>query len=1437
VFSVPKVLGAIAFAGCFTVIGVVSAVDPVTPNPAADGNSGTAVTQNNVGSGGTPVAGGWGDSGNNGADGGVVPAWDSMGDLGEVDKDAGNGKNGVVGGQAGKGGAGGSLTINVTSDADFATAYPSILGTTGGNGGNGGTGGIGQTGGGGYPVGALYTPQKQSVLNGANGGQGGLGATGVSGGNGGNLIFDFTGGTVTFADGITFGGTAGIGGSGGQGGKGGNGGNGAGSVGNFTAGLGGNGGDGGNGGIGGNGGTGGNATFTIANGTLTFQNATFGGKGGKGGNGGLAGTGGNGGLGGDADVTLNGIAGSNGLQGNGGNGGNGGSGNVTISSGTANFTGTTYFGGLGGEAGTGSTNGTAGTAGNNNSLTLNGGTLKLGGNVTFRGTNNTVAINSGTLSYDGDRTIDAGSGTVTVAGGTTLSRTSATGILTVNANSVTGPATGQIILDIQGNGGQFLASNVAPSNLTTASFNVDNYRLGTEVKETENGFELILGGGALPFEWLGVDGGGNGKWKLGSGSDRSNWDNQEYDFATGDIANFKGQGQGDVTLVGLVNPGKINISAGIYDFKGEDGDAYLSTPELNVTGSGTKLTISNTKANNIDLTNIGNGSEIAISRGDALGNGTVNNNGTLNVDFATDTELANILAGTGTVEKNGNGKLILTGNSTATGGKINVAAGSLQVGDGSSGSYNGDIDSATDVTFNNDNATTFAGTLSGTMPGGGKLVKEGSGALTLSGSATSGVRIDEGSIVVGNANALGSGTEINSDGTLDVNGINVASPIDLNGGSLVNNNATAATVNNVTLSDNSTAGGNGHLTIDATLTGGYDLEKTGTGTITLTQNNVLGTTTVSGGKLELAGTDGSAGDAIVLGNGTALVVNRNGDVGGDISGTGNVEILKDVSLTGTTLSYTGQTTVTGVTLTGGVSSQSDLLLTQNATYNLGAANRAIKSANVESGSQIALNGNDLTVTGTLEVIATQNEADAPIQGGNGELVLAAGSTLKANLANDKSAYQLAAGGTTPVYFADNLSGYTDSGATVIAGGNRLFRVEGGLNFDNGNLYYNIKRNFAADLFPNISPQLAPVIDNYSGNNNWVEYMMTNEDDDSVTEKYVQGGLDLVNLSNAMSVLYDTQSGIDNILYSRSRHFVTRSSRSNYLTLGQCDPCGSVLSGSGSDREFYVTPIYANNRGYNLSSGNFRYGYINDQWAMGFGVDQSYGRTRVGLLGIYGEGKALLRGTLPRTINETSFGGLVLYANTHRGNLDLLFSAGYLGMENSVEQFTSGNSLSGKISNGLATFSAILTQTLRYDGLYVLPTFGIEYGYYHQGSLSGSYGNEVVVRNDKSHANLAVIPVGVRLTRNGNVFGGRLNPEFRARYIANVGGVNAEYNTYLTGSPDSALMATRMTDRHAGDIGLGFGWTQQAVVLRGDVGYLFSEHYSDLTVSASASWKF
>ena len=56
--------------------------------------------------------------------------------------------------------------------------------------------------------------------------------------------------------------------------------------------------------------------------------------------------------------------------------------------------------------------------------------------------------------------------------------------------------------------------------------------------------------------------------------------------------------------------------------------------------------------------------------------------------------------------------------------------------------------------------------------------------------------------------------------------------------------------------------------------------------------------------------------------------------------------------------------------------------------------------------------------------------------------------------------------------------------------NRLYRIVGDLNYVGNSLFYVLERNFSADLFPNISPQLGPVIDDYQGGNPFIENLIT-----------------------------------------------------------------------------------------------------------------------------------------------------------------------------------------------------------------------------------------------------------------------------------------------------------------------------------------------------------
>ena len=838
------------------------------------------------------------------------------------------------------------------------------------------------------------------------------------------------------------------------------------------------------------------------------------------------------------------------------------------------------------------------------------------GNLEFQGlTGNKIEFNGGTLVFDGARTIDVGTGSVTIAGGTALGRSSSSGILEILAGSISGPTSGLVRLNIV-DSGAFLTANVEAANFSPETFDISSYREGTRVYEDGGIFYLEIGSGALPLEWV-----GSGNWRIGTGYGGGNWHDGttsvDVDFMTGDIAYFKGQGSPTVNLVGSVSPKEVNVTAGSYRF---EGSGYLSAGNVNVS-SGASLTLANTSANTYANTNISSGGTVVATRVDSLGLGTVNNAGTLNLQIAEHGELSNVLTGAGAINKTGAGNIILTGNSTAT-GTLTVTDGSIQIGDGgTSGNYAGNIVSNANVIFNRSDAWTYVGDMSGA----GSLVKLGIGALTLTGTTSSRVEINAGSVIVGN---------------------------------------------------------------------------------------------------------------------------------------------------------------TG-TLQGG--------------------------ANVNTG-------------GTLYVTATQNYEDAPLQGGT--LTVNTGGTLLTTFDNN---YHIPVGTQIPVYIGNEMGGFLSDGEIKTVPNFRYKIVENRWWYANDRLYYLLERGFSSEMFPNISPQIGPVIDAYEGGNDFIEHLLANIDDIDAMEISLQSGFDLVNLAAPMSALYNIRTAVGNAIYRRSLQ----------MTDGVQPFFRGQICGRRQPLDLWVSPIYGNSRGFGLMSGNFRHGFVNDQYAIGVGVDTSQGTTRYGVMGLGGWGRVHSNGDLAKTWNDTGFGGAYAYMNTRRGDFDFLLSAGWLGMDNGIRQRTIDGDLTGKMTSGLASLSATLTRVIGLGELCVWPSFGIEYGYYYQGGLSADWNGQTVFRNEKSSANMVVLPMGARFTRNMPMGGSMLMPEQRARYIANVGDVSSKYDVWLTGSPTSALMATRMADRHSCDFGVGLGWSCRCgcTMLRGDYGYMFGQNYRDQYISVMGIWKF
>ncbi|MFG1419960.1 autotransporter-associated beta strand repeat-containing protein, partial [Xanthobacter sp. V0B-10] len=127
------------------------------------------------------------------------------------------------------------------------------------------------------------------------------------------------------------------------------------------------------------------------------------------------------------------------------------------------------------------------------------------------------------------------------------------------------------------------------------------------------------------------------------------------------------------------------------------------------------------------------------------------------------------IIGSDGLEKTGDGRLILLGENSYTGGTT-ITAGTLQLGGGgTSGSITSDVVNNGTLVFNRADDVIFAGVISGT----GKLEKQGGGTLRLAGANTysGGTSVSAGTVQVYDGGALGGGSlALSGGGTLRASG-------------------------------------------------------------------------------------------------------------------------------------------------------------------------------------------------------------------------------------------------------------------------------------------------------------------------------------------------------------------------------------------------------------------------------------------------------------------------------------------------------------------------------------------------------------------------------------------------------------------------------------------------------------------------------------------
>jgi autotransporter-associated beta strand protein len=403
--------------------------------------------------------------------------------------------------------------------------------------------------------------------------------------------------------------------------------------------------------------------------------------------------------------------------------------------------------------------------------------------------------------------------------------------------------------------------------------------------------------------------------------------------------------------------------------------------------------------------------------------GAITNNATVTFDQSTTGTYAGAITGTGVVNKNGTGTVILTGNNDYSGG-TNVTQGTLQ-GDTTSLKHDIVVSSLANVTFNQ---AIVSNTYAGVISGAGSVTKTGINAVTITApqTYTGGTNINQGSLILGNSNVLTDAGAVNiSGGTLDI-----ADKTDTVGVVTLTSGTIAGTTGALTGSSYAVQSG----TINGTLTGGGALTKTGAGTVTIQKaQTYTGGTNVNAGTLAL-------GASNVLEDASAVNINGGTlDIGANTDSVGIVT-LQSGSITGTGVGKLTGTSyaVQSGTISANLDGSGALTKTMTGTVTLAGNNTTIGAA--------AINAGRLDVTGTTTT-PTATVASGGTLGGTGHIVGAVvnGGTVSAGTSS------------TPIADLQVTSYSTDGGTTnvnITTSNSSVLNVDANANLTGGTVNVN-----------------------------------------------------------------------------------------------------------------------------------------------------------------------------------------------------------------------------------------------------------------------------------------------------------------------------------------------------------------------------------------------
>jgi fibronectin-binding autotransporter adhesin len=477
--------------------------------------------------------------------------------------------------------------------------------------------------------------------------------------------------------------------------------------------------------------------------------------------------------------------------------------------------------------------------------------------------NNTLG---GSVRASGYAAVFFAGGTVLNSGGSSIVSTNDLGLAIIGNANVTNTAgstiSGSIGIVVQGG-----TSNISNAGQINGGVNLNTGKANQVTLHSGGQIAGYLSIGSVPGSTLTLDGTGS----------------QAYSDAVTGATTFGGDlvkaGSGTWTIDRPLAPVTATINAGTLAL-GAGGNLALTTA-VNIAAAGASFDIGAGGAQTIgDLQGVaGSGLALGAKR--------------LTFGTAADTVLASTVTGSGTLVKNGTGTLALNGNNsgfsgglTANAGRVDIAAanalgtGALTIGGNVALGTPGAMTLANDVTLNAGSRLSLANasalTLAGNVTGGGALVKDGAGVLSLVGAASSfqgGTTLNAGTLRLGSNVALGSGA------------------LTVGGAATLDGSTALSLANDMVLNATLTLASSDVLALGGKLTGTGPLVKNGASALVLTQGSLYtGGTTVNSGTLSVMNTAGSATGASAVQVNSGAQLTGSGSIAGPVAIAGGARL-------------------------------------------------------------------------------------------------------------------------------------------------------------------------------------------------------------------------------------------------------------------------------------------------------------------------------------------------------------------------------------------------------------------------------------------------------------------------------------------------------------------------------------------------------------------